>query len=50
MLGVLVALDAAGRVGVLRAFAGLLGGRWDVDGFVGPVFDLAARNALWPAA
>jgi tRNA pseudouridine32 synthase/23S rRNA pseudouridine746 synthase len=50
MLGVLVARDAAGRVGVLRAFAGMLAGRWDVEGFVGPVFDLAARNALWPAA
>jgi tRNA pseudouridine32 synthase/23S rRNA pseudouridine746 synthase len=48
MMGVLVARDAAGRVGVLRAFAGMLAGRWDVDGFVGPVFDLAARNALWP--
>jgi len=50
MLGVLVARDAAGHVGVLRAFAGMLAGRWDVDGFVGPIFDLAARNALWPAA
>jgi tRNA pseudouridine32 synthase / 23S rRNA pseudouridine746 synthase len=48
MLGVLVARDADGQVGVLRAFAGMLEGRWDVDGFVGPVFDLAARNALWP--
>jgi tRNA pseudouridine32 synthase/23S rRNA pseudouridine746 synthase len=50
MLGVLIARDAAGNVGVSRAFAGMLGGRWDVDGFVGPVFDLAARNALWPDA
>lgn len=50
MLGVLIARDTAGRVGVSRAFAGMLGGRWDVDGFVGPVFDLAARNALWPDA
>jgi tRNA pseudouridine32 synthase/23S rRNA pseudouridine746 synthase len=50
MLGVLVARDGAGRVGVLRAFAGMLGGRWDVDGFVGPIFDLAARNSLWPGA
>jgi tRNA pseudouridine32 synthase/23S rRNA pseudouridine746 synthase len=49
MLGVLVARDAAGHVGVLRAFAGMLAGRWDVDGFVGPIFDLPARNALWPA-
>ncbi len=50
MLGVLVASDADGRVGELRAFAGMLAGRWDVDGFVGPVFDLEARNALWPGA
>jgi tRNA pseudouridine32 synthase / 23S rRNA pseudouridine746 synthase len=49
MLGVLVTRDAAGQMGVLRAFAGMLAGRWDVDGFVGPIFDLAARNALWPA-
>jgi tRNA pseudouridine32 synthase/23S rRNA pseudouridine746 synthase len=50
MLGVLVARDAEGHVGVLRAFAGTLAGRWDVAGFVGPVFDLPARNALWPDA
>ena len=50
MMGVLVARDADGRVGVLRAFAGMLAGRWDVDGFVGPIFDLTERNALWPAA
>jgi tRNA pseudouridine32 synthase/23S rRNA pseudouridine746 synthase len=50
MMGVLIARDAGGHVGVLRAFAGMLAGRWDVDGFVGPVFDLTERNALWPAA
>ena len=50
MFGVLIVRDAAGRVGALRAFAGMLGGRWDVDGFVGPVFDLVERNATWPAA
>ena len=49
MFGVLIARDSAGQVVTLRAFAGMLGGRWDVDGFVGPVFDLAARNATWPA-
>jgi tRNA pseudouridine32 synthase/23S rRNA pseudouridine746 synthase len=50
MFGVLVARDAAGHVETLRAFAGMLGGRWDVDDFVGPVFDLDDRNATWPAA
>jgi tRNA pseudouridine32 synthase/23S rRNA pseudouridine746 synthase len=50
MLGVLVARDAEGRVGTLRAFAGMLAGRWDLEGFARPVFDLAARNALWPEA
>ncbi|MBS2028549.1 MAG: RluA family pseudouridine synthase [Deltaproteobacteria bacterium] len=50
MFGVLVARDSAGHLTTLRAFAGMLGGRWDVDGFVGPVFDLVARNAWWPAA
>ena len=48
MFGVLVTRDAAGHDVTLRAFAGMLGGRWDVDGFVGPVFDLADRNAWWP--
>ena len=37
MFGVLIVCDGAGRIGTLRAFAGMLGGRWDVDGFVGPV-------------
>jgi tRNA pseudouridine32 synthase / 23S rRNA pseudouridine746 synthase len=50
MFGVLIARDAAGNVSTARAFAGMLGGRWDVDGFVGPVFDLALRSATWPAA
>jgi tRNA pseudouridine32 synthase / 23S rRNA pseudouridine746 synthase len=50
MFGVLVARDATGRVETLRAFAGMLGGRWNVDDFVDPVFDLDDRNATWPAA
>src|SRR5262245_48227603 len=47
MFGVLVVSDGE-RVGYLRAFSGMLGGRWHVDGFVGPTFDLAARDAFWP--
>jgi tRNA pseudouridine32 synthase/23S rRNA pseudouridine746 synthase len=49
MFGVLVVADGAGRVGYLAAFSGMLAGRWLVDGFVGPLFDLAAREATWPA-
>ena len=49
MFGVLVVRAAGGRVGYLRAFSGMLDGRWDVEGFVPPVFDAAARDAFWPA-
>ena len=49
MFGVLVVRDRGGRVGYLRAFSGMLDGRWDVPGFVGPAFDAAARDAFWPA-
>lgn len=42
MFGVLVAEGGA----VLRAFSGLLGGKWVLDGFVPPVFDLAAREHI----
>lgn len=49
MFGVLVVADAAGRVGYLAGFSGMLAGRWRVDGFVGPLFDLEARDATWPA-
>lgn len=50
MFGVLVVKDGEGRVGYLRAFSGMLDGRWLRDGFVGPTFDLAARDAFWPEA
>jgi tRNA pseudouridine32 synthase/23S rRNA pseudouridine746 synthase len=49
MFGVLAVADKAGRVGWLRAFSGMVGGSWDVDGFAPPVFDAAARDAFWPA-
>jgi tRNA pseudouridine32 synthase/23S rRNA pseudouridine746 synthase len=48
MFGVLVVADTAGRIGYLRAFSGMLAGSWLVDGFVGPTFDLADRQAFWP--
>ena len=47
MFGVLVVADAAGRVGWLRAFSGMLRGAWFVDGFAPPLFDPAARAAFW---
>jgi tRNA pseudouridine32 synthase/23S rRNA pseudouridine746 synthase len=49
MFGVLVVRDGAGRIGYLRAFSGMLDGRWEVDGFVPPAFNGEARDAFWPA-
>jgi len=48
MFGVLVVADAGGRVGYLKAFSGTMLDLWEVDGFVGPTFDLAARTSMWP--
>lgn len=47
MFGVLVVEAADGAVGYLRGFSGMLGGRWDIDGWVPPAFDRAARDAVW---
>jgi tRNA pseudouridine32 synthase/23S rRNA pseudouridine746 synthase len=49
MFGVLVVRDAQGEVGFLRGFSGMVGGRWFIDGFAPPLFDVAARDAFWPA-
>jgi tRNA pseudouridine32 synthase/23S rRNA pseudouridine746 synthase len=49
MFGVLVVEEPGGRVSALRGFSGMLDGRWHVDGFVPPLFDVAARDAIWPA-
>lgn len=46
MFGVLVVAQGD-RVGFLRAFSGMAGRRWLVDGFVPPAFDLASREAFW---
>ncbi|WP_233612020.1 RluA family pseudouridine synthase [Corallococcus sp. AB045] len=43
MFGVLVVRQPDGTLGVLRAFSAMLAGRWDVPGFVPPVFDREAR-------
>ena len=48
MFGVLVVELPDGRVGNLKAFSGQLQGSWDVPGYVPPVFDRKAREALEP--
>ncbi|HEY1812353.1 MAG TPA: RluA family pseudouridine synthase [Kofleriaceae bacterium] len=49
MFGALVVRSPDGRIGYLRAFSGMLGGAWELDGFVPPAFDRARRDAFWPA-
>ncbi len=48
MFGVLVVAAEDGRLGYLRAFSGMLGGRWHVEGFAPPLFDPVARDTFWP--
>ncbi|RKH72122.1 RluA family pseudouridine synthase [Corallococcus interemptor] len=50
MFGVLVVRQPDGTFGVLRAFSAMLAGRWDVPGFVPPVFDREARARVEPVA
>lgn len=49
MFGVLVVSAPDGRVGYLCGFSGMLAGRWHIEGFVPPLFDAVARDAVWPA-
>lgn len=49
MFGVLVVRDPEGRIGFLRAFSGMLAGRWALEGFVPPLFDAQARAGVEPA-
>ena len=49
MFGVLVVADRDGRLGFLCGFSGMLDGAWLRDGFVPPLFDTIARDAMWPA-
>lgn len=46
MFGVLVVETAGGRLGFLRAFSGMLAGRWELPGFVPPLFDAGERAAI----
>lgn len=45
MFGALVCLDENGERVVLRAFSGSLGGKWNIEGFVPPLFDEEKYNA-----
>lgn len=47
MFGVLVVRERGGQLGYLRGFAGMLGETRLVEGFVPPIFDIAAYARLW---
>ncbi|WP_224248755.1 RluA family pseudouridine synthase [Hyalangium gracile] len=49
MFGVLVVRQPDGRIGFLRSFSGMLDGRWEVPGFVPPLFDHEVRARVEPA-
>ena len=49
MFGVLVVAEPGGGIGFLRSFSGMLAGRWEVAGFVPPLFDAPARAQVEPA-
>jgi tRNA pseudouridine32 synthase/23S rRNA pseudouridine746 synthase len=48
MFGVLVVREPGGRLGFLRSFSGMLAGRWDLPGFVPPLFHREDRARLEP--
>ena len=47
MFGVLVVASPNGAVGYLRAFSGMIDGRWDIDGWAPPAFDGESRDRVW---
>jgi tRNA pseudouridine32 synthase/23S rRNA pseudouridine746 synthase len=47
MMGVLVVRSAAGQLGYLRAFAGAVGERDEVEGFVPPLFEVDVYREAW---
>ncbi|MFL5344737.1 MAG: pseudouridine synthase [Hyalangium sp.] len=49
MFGVLVVQEPQGRIGFLRSFSGMLDGKWELPGFVPPLFDRDARARVEPA-
>lgn len=48
MFGVLVVRDAQENLGFISAFSGMMNGKWNIDGFVPPVFDLQAQQSFLP--
>jgi len=48
MFGVLAVVDAGGTLGFLRGFSGMMRRRWNVPGFVPPLFDAAELASFWP--
>ena len=49
MFGVLVVRDAHEQLGYLAAFSGMVGGKWELPGFVPPLFDQAELDSFLPA-
>jgi tRNA pseudouridine32 synthase/23S rRNA pseudouridine746 synthase len=47
MFGVLVVVAPDSTVGYLRAFSGMVNGRWQIDGWAPPAFDASARDRVW---
>jgi tRNA pseudouridine32 synthase / 23S rRNA pseudouridine746 synthase len=47
MFGVLVVVAPDGTPGYLRAFSGMMAGRWVIEGWAPPTYDAAARDAVW---
>jgi tRNA pseudouridine32 synthase / 23S rRNA pseudouridine746 synthase len=46
MFGVLVVAASDGSIGYLRAFSGMVHGKWDIDGWVPPAFDRDTYDAV----
>ena len=46
MFGILTAMDRRGKEVVLRAFSGMYNGRWEVPGWVPPLFSVAEFHAV----
>ena len=47
MFGVLVVAAPDGTLGWLRAFSGMIDGRWEIAGWAPPTFDVAHRDRVW---
>ncbi len=48
MMGVLVVQGEAGELGYLQGFSGKLAGKWQLPGFVPPIFDAEALDKFLP--